>query len=99
MHMGSSHVLVDFPTKGDHLDNFAAILNRLMAQHAPHLKIIIRLTVPGDESQAEKLYRRYTDFKMLVDGCPQAMPLLALGPDLPTGGFFRIFEGEKVYAV
>jgi endonuclease IV len=50
MHIGANHVLVDLPSKSDRNENFAAILNRLMQQNMPHLKIILRLTVPGDDA-------------------------------------------------
>lgn len=99
MHMGATSILIDLPVKGDHLENFASILNRLLSQHFPHLKIILRLTVPSDEHMAEKLFRRYTDFKQLIDGCANVNLLIAMEADIPDENFFLKFSGEKLHGV
>lgn len=99
MHIGATHVLVDMPSKSDRNENFSAILNRMLQQNMPHLKIILRLTVPGDDAQAEKLYRRYVDVKQMVDSDNQLNVCLSIGPDLPQEKFFRKLIGERVYSI
>ena len=63
MHIGATCILIDMPTKGDRIENFAAILLRLMSTHSSQMKILLRLTVPADATLAEKIFRRYLDFK------------------------------------
>lgn len=98
MHIGVTSVMIDMPVKGDHIENFAAIINRLMFQHS-QLKLVLRLTIPGDNVLAEKLFRKYMDLKQITEGCQQLSVILSVGPDLPDSGFFHKFTGEKVFAI
>lgn len=55
------------PIKGERIENFAAIMLRQVSSFMQVIKIMIRLEVPEDDQQAERLYRRYLDFKFLIE--------------------------------
>lgn len=50
MHLAVGYILVDMPeTPSGKIDNFAAVLNRYLANNLVQQKFILRLTLTGDE--------------------------------------------------
>ena len=64
MHLAVGYILVDMPeTPSGKIDNFAAVLNRYLANNLVQQKFILRLTLTGDEEQDEKTYAKYIFLK------------------------------------
>jgi len=99
MHVSCSHIVLDLPTKGYSIDNFAAILNRYLQNLTLQQKFVIRLTLPGDEAAAERVYQRYLELKHLVEHSIYLSVMIVIGTDLPSPSLIYRFFGEKVYAI
>ena len=57
MHLSVGYILVDMPeTPSGKIDNFAAVLNRYLANNIVQQKFILRLTLTGDEEQDEMTF-------------------------------------------
>ena len=94
-----SHIVVDLPSKGERIDNFAAILNRYLQNQSLQQKFVIKLTIPGNDQEAEKVYARFLEFKQLTNHSIYTSVLLVLGADLPDPNIVMRFFGEKVIGV
>jgi len=66
MHLAVGYILLDMP-RSDKIDNFAAVLNRYLSNPTLQQKFVIRLTVPDEEKEAEKLYQKYLELKQLCE--------------------------------
>ena len=99
LHISVSHIVLDLPTKGDRIDNFAAILNRYLSNLTLQQKFVIKLTMPGNDKEAERVYARYLDLKTLTEHSQYLSVLLVLGSDLPDPNILMRFFGEKVIGV
>lgn len=55
MHLACSYIMIDMP-RSDKIENFAATINRFMANPCTQQKFVIRLDIPDDTAEAEKLY-------------------------------------------
>ena len=99
LHISVSHIVVDMPTKGDRIDNFAAILNRYLQNQTLQQKFVIKLTIPGNDPEAERLSARFLEFKQLTGHSIYTSVLLVLGADLPDPNIIMRFFGEKVIGV
>lgn len=55
IHLAVGYILLDMP-RSDKIDNFAAVLNRYLANPCLQQKFVIRLTMPDEERDAEKLF-------------------------------------------
>ena len=60
---------------------------------------MIRLTIPGDDAAAERVYQRYLELKHLVEHSVFLSVMIVLGSDLPDRRIIDRFFGEKIYAV
>ena len=98
-HVSCAHIVVDLPMKGSCIDNFAGILNRYLANLTLQQKFVIRVTIPGDDQQAEKVYQRYLELKHLVEHSVYLSVMIVLGSDLPNRKIIDRFFGEKLFAV
>ena len=93
------HIVLDLPMKGERIDNFAGILNRYLQNLTLQQKFVIRLTLPGDDAAAERVYQRYLELKHLTEHSVFLSVMLVLGADLPDRKIIDRFFGEKLYAV
>ena len=91
--------MLDMPMKGDRIDNFAAILNRYLSNLTLQQKFVIKLTLPGNDREAERVYARYLELKTLTEHSIYLSVLLVLGSDLPDPKIIMRFFGEKVIGV
>ena len=62
LHLQVGHILLDMPT-GPRIDNFAALINRYMADPCLQHKFVVRLTIPNNEASAEKVYQQWLELK------------------------------------
>ncbi len=60
---------------------------------------MIRLTLPGDDAAAERVYQRYLELKHLTEHSVFLSVMICLGADLPDRKIIDRFFGEKIYAV
>ena len=99
LHISVSHIVLDMPTKGDKIDNFAAILNRYLSNQTLQQKFVIKLVIPGDDKAADRVFDKWLDLKAQTDHNVFLSCLLVLGADLPDPKKLMRFFGEKVVAV
>ena len=98
-HVSCSEIVLDLPMKGNSIDNFAGILNRYLANLTQQQKFVIRVTLPGDDEKAERVFERYLALKHLCEHSVFLSVMLVLGSDLPDRKIVDRFFGEKLYAV
>lgn len=98
-HVSCSHIVLDLPTKGNSIDNFAGILNRYLQNLTLQQKFVIRVTLPGDDQKAERIFERYLALKHLTEHSVFLSVLLVLEADLPDRRIIDRFYGEKLYGV
>lgn len=65
-HLSANHILLDLP-QTDKIDNFAAVINRYLQNLTLQQKFIIRIKVPGEEQQAERMYEKWLELKHLCE--------------------------------
>ena len=87
------------PTKGERIDNFAAILNRYLRNQTLQQKFVIKLKIPGNDQEAEQVYARFLEFKQLTGHSIYTSVLLVLGADLPDPDIIMRFFSEKVIGI
>ena len=87
------------PTKGDKIDNFAAILNRYLSNQTLQQKFVIKLIIPADSKAADKVFAKWLELKALTEHSIYLSCLIVLGSDLPDPNILLRFFGEKVTAV
>lgn len=60
---------------------------------------MIRLTLPGNDAAAERVYQRYLELKHLTEHSVFLSVMICLGSDLPDRKIIDRFFGEKIYAI
>lgn len=55
MHLAVGYIMLDMP-RSDRIDNFAAVINRYLSNATLHQKFIIRLDIPEEGHEAERLF-------------------------------------------
>ena len=98
-HVSCSHIVVDLPSKGSSIDNFAGIINRYLQNLTLQQKFVIRITLPSNDAAAERIYQRWLELKHLVEHSVFLSVMLVLGADLPDRRIMDRFFGEKLFAV
>lgn len=61
-HLGINAVVIDFPL-GERIENFARIINSYLQNVHNSTKFLLRIQVPAEFSEAEKMYGRYIELK------------------------------------
>ena len=87
------------PVKGERIDNFAGILNRYLQNLTLQHKFVIRITLPSDDAEAERLYERFLELKQLCEHSVFLYVMISLGADLPDRRIIDRFYSENMYAV
>jgi protein arginine N-methyltransferase 5 len=99
MHLAVGYILLDMP-RSEKIDNFAAVLNRYLSNPTLQQKFVIRLTVPEDEKDAEKLFQKYLELKQLCEYPIMLSVCLSFSGELQAPDEFLMrFFSEKMFGL
>ena len=81
------------------VDNLARIINRYLQDRTISQKFLVRVRIPSEDDQAELMYRRYLEFKMLCNYHTDMHVVLWVDHSLPSENQYMRYWGEQVHAV
>ena len=105
IHLGIEKIMITLPDleEADSVDNLARILNRYLEEVTIMQKFIVKLTIPGDDEEAEKVYSRYLQLKALCNYSTRLSIILCIQPNLPGSisneDLLYRYWGEPIHSI
>jgi type II protein arginine methyltransferase len=98
IHLGVDKIMFSLPsyTEAESIDNFARILNKYIEDIQISQRFILRVVIPNELEEAEKIYERYLSFKQLISHSPRVALALELEDVSNTESVINRFWGEPV---
>lgn len=102
IHLGIEKIIVDLPdlVESPAVDNLARILNRYLEEVTIMQKFIIKIRIPEDDDEAEKIYARYIHLKNLCNHSTRINIILEFEQNLPSNDDLILrYWGESVASI
>lgn len=101
IHLGIEKIVLDLPDLQDcqNVDNLARILNRYLEDVHVVQKFIFKISIPGNDEEAEQVFSRFLRLKHLCNHNTSISSILDLQPDLPSEEILMRFWGESTFAI
>jgi len=102
IHLGIEKIIVDLPdlVESPAVDNLARILNRYLEEVTIMQKFIIKIRIPEDDDEAEKIYARYIHLKTLCNHSTRINIILEFEQNLPANDDLILrYWGESVASI
>ena len=100
MHLSIHAIVVDLPARSKRIENFARVINQYYQNVHNNTKFILRVEVPGNFKDAEEVYEKFLQFKMLCGHHTGISVILHFQANLPNfEQYTRRWLGEQVFGV
>lgn len=101
IHLAIEKIMIELPDLETckSVSNLSRILNKYLEDITVIQKFLIKVRIPGDDDEAEKMYSRFLQFKALCHHSVKIAVVLELGANLPSQEILDRFWGETVHAV